>query len=364
MKFLTQFFRILVGVVFIISGYVKTIDPIGFSYKLEEYFGESVFNMPSLHHLALPLSIFFVVFEVMLGVFLLLGVWKKFTLSSLLLLIIFFSFLTFYSAYFHKVTDCGCFGDALKLTPWTSFGKDIVLLVMILILVFGSKYIRSVFSVKINWIIISVSFAICLWTVYQGIAHLPIIDFRPYAVGKNLKEGMNDGEPEQNIIIYTLKNTSNNEIKKMNSEEYISSGIWKDTLTWKINDTSVKILKEAKLPSVHDFTVECLGNDITQDILDQEKIVIITVPFAKKLSIIERAKLRKITFQFKEKKLNFAILTNDPQYLNPLSSCITDQTTLKTINRSNPGVLILKRGIVVAKYNGNDFPTVNKIEKL
>lgn len=364
MRFLTQFFRVVVGIVFIISGFVKTIDPIGFSYKLEEYFGESVFNISFLHNLALPLSIFFVILEVMLGIFLLLGVWRKFILTSLLLLIIFFSFLTFYSAYFHKVTDCGCFGDAIKLSPWTSFWKDIVLLFMILFLVYGFKYIHTLFTLKVNWIIISIGLVLCLWTVYQGIAHLPIIDFRPYAVGKNLKEGMNDGEPEQNIIIYKLKNLSANEIKKMNSDEYISSGIWKDTLTWKIVDTSTKIIKKAKLPSVHDFSIECLGNDITQEILDQDKIVIITVPFSKKLSIIERAKLRKITFLLKEKKLKFAILTNDPVFLNPISSCITDQTTLKTINRSNPGLMVLKRGVVVAKYNGNDFPTANEIEKL
>jgi uncharacterized membrane protein YphA (DoxX/SURF4 family) len=364
MKFLTQFFRVIVGVVFIISGFVKTIDPIGFSYKLEEYFGESVFNITFLHNLALPLSIFFVVLEVMLGVFLLFGVLRKFTLTLLLLLILFFSFLTFYSAYFHKVTDCGCFGDAIKLSPWTSFWKDIVLLLMILILVYGNKYIHPLFTVKVNYIIVSIFFVICLWTVYQGIAHLPIIDFRPYAVGKNLKEGMNDGEPEQNIITYKLKHSFTNEIKKINSDDYISSGIWKDTLTWKIIDTSAKITKEAKLPSIHDFSIECLGNDITQEILDQNKIVIITVPFAKKLSIIERAKLRKITFQLKEKKIKFTILTNDPLFLNPIYSCITDQTTLKTINRSNPGLMILKKGVVVAKYSGNDFPTINEIEKL
>ena len=364
MKFISQFLRILVGIIFIISGFVKTVDPIGFSYKLEEYFGESVFNIHFLQNLALPLSIFFVILEVMLGVFLLIGIWKKFTLSFLLFLIIFFTFLTFYSAYFNKVTDCGCFGDAIKLSPWTSFGKDIILLLLIVILVYGSKYIHPVFTLKINWIIIGISIMICIWTVYQGIAHQPIIDFRPYAVGKNIKEGMNDGESEKSLIIYTLRNLNTHKEKKMNSDDYINSGIWKDTLNWKINDTSVKILKEAKLPSVHDFSIECLGEDKTENVLDQDKIVVITVPFAKKLSIIERAKLRKITFQLKEKKLKFVILTNDPTYLSPMATCIMDQTTLKTISRSFIGIMILKKGVVVAKFNINDFPTIQEIKEL
>src|SRR5690606_7256909 len=120
MKYIVQICRILVGFLFILSGFVKAVDPIGFGYKLEEYFAPDVFNIPFLHDLALVQATFFSIFEIMLGVFLLLGVFRKFTRWSLLILILFFTFLTFYSAYFNKVTDCGCFGDAMKLTPWQS----------------------------------------------------------------------------------------------------------------------------------------------------------------------------------------------------------------------------------------------------
>jgi uncharacterized membrane protein YphA (DoxX/SURF4 family) len=125
MKYLTGFSRIFVGVLFIFSGLIKLNDPMGFSFKLEEYFSPDVLNLPFLMPFALAFALFVVIFEVVLGVALLLGWQKKLTLWALLLLIIFFSFLTFYSAYYNKVTDCGCFGDAIKLTPWEVLPKTL-----------------------------------------------------------------------------------------------------------------------------------------------------------------------------------------------------------------------------------------------
>jgi len=143
---ITQFSRIFVGILFIISGLIKLNDPVGFSYKLAEYFSETVFNIPFLVPYTLALALFLVILEVVLGVMLLIGYKTKFTIWSLLLLIVFFTFLTFYSAYFDVVKDCGCFGDALKLTPWESFTKDLVLLVFILILFFNMKLVKPLFS--------------------------------------------------------------------------------------------------------------------------------------------------------------------------------------------------------------------------
>ena len=153
MKYLVWISRIFVGVLFIISGLIKLNDPVGFSFKLEEYFSQGVLNLPFLMPLALGISIFVVIVEVILGVLLLIGFKPKFTVWSLLLMIVFFTFLTFYSAYFNKVTDCGCFGDAVKLTPWESFTKDIILLILILVLFIGRKFITPIFNAKTNWIV-------------------------------------------------------------------------------------------------------------------------------------------------------------------------------------------------------------------
>ena len=133
-NFITQFSRLFVGILFIISGLIKLNDPLGFSYKLDEYFSEAVFNMPVFIPFTLAIALFLVILEVVLGVMLLIGYKSKWTIWSLLLLVILFTFLTFYSAYFDVVKDCGCFGDALHLTPWQSFSKDLILLFFILIL--------------------------------------------------------------------------------------------------------------------------------------------------------------------------------------------------------------------------------------
>ncbi|WP_311196051.1 DoxX family protein [Antarcticibacterium sp. 1MA-6-2] len=148
MKVVVGIARILVGILFIISGFIKLNDPLGFSYKLQEYFSAQVLNLEFLIPFSLVLAIVLVIFELVLGIMLLIGYLPKFTVWSLLLMIIFFTFLTFYSAYFEKVKDCGCFGDAIPLTPWESFYKDLVLLVLILILFFYRKLITPVLAPK------------------------------------------------------------------------------------------------------------------------------------------------------------------------------------------------------------------------
>ena len=146
MKQIVNLSRILVGVLFIVSGLIKLNDPVGFSFKLKDYFAPEVLNLEIFIPFALLIAIFVVIFEVMLGTMLLLGYAKKFTIWSSLLMIVFFTFLTFYSAFYNKVTDCGCFGDAIKLTPWESFSKDIVLLVLLLIIYFGRNFIQPIFT--------------------------------------------------------------------------------------------------------------------------------------------------------------------------------------------------------------------------
>lgn len=365
MKYLTQLLRIVVGVLFIISGFVKIVDPIGFSYKLDEYFGPEVFNIPFLQQLALPMSVVFTIFEVLLGVLLLLGIWKKFTVYALLILIVFFSFLTFYSAYFNKVTDCGCFGDALKLEPWTSFWKDIVLLVMILIILAGIKYIKPLFSNKVNYALFGLSVIASVYITYQGIEHLPLIDFRPYAVGKSIPEGMKGGIPEKKEIIYTLKNSNSGKEQEMNDKKYIDSKIWEDS-TWVIqeNKTKENVISKGIPAPVHDFSIECNGEDQTKEYLSEAKVIIFTIPFVEKMNKKEMQDLTNITSELTKNRIKFVILSNKLEMFKGLNSCSMDPTTLKTINRSNPGMMVLKKGIVVAKYHHNDFPNIEEINKL
>jgi len=162
MRYLVGFARIVVGLLFIFSGLIKLNDPVGFSFKLQDYFAPEVLNLEFLVPYSLGLAIIIVIVEVILGVTLLLGYMRRLTLWLLLLMIVFFTFLTFYSAYFNKVTDCGCFGDAIPLTPWESFWKDVILLVLIIILFVGRRYIRPIFTTNVRSMVVLVTFLLCL----------------------------------------------------------------------------------------------------------------------------------------------------------------------------------------------------------
>ncbi|MBT8324741.1 MAG: DoxX family membrane protein, partial [Winogradskyella sp.] len=220
MKILVVISRLIVGILFVISGLIKLNDPLGFSYKLQEYFGTDVLNLPFLEPYALGISVVVVVLEVVLGVFLLIGYKPKFTVWSLLAMIIFFTFLTFYSAYFDKVKDCGCFGDALKLTPWESFTKDVILLIFILILYLGIKHIKPVFGKLALTSVALLSFILSLWFGYHVLMHLPTVDFRAYKIGANIQEGMAMPEDAAKPIIeYTWTFNVNGETKT-----YVTNG--------------------------------------------------------------------------------------------------------------------------------------------
>ena len=163
MKFLTHITRILVAVTFIFSGFVKLVDPLGSAYKFQEYFGADVLNLEFLIPYALPFSIFLIIAEIILGVKLLVGFKPKLTVWALFIMIIIFLFLTWYSAYYDKVTDCGCFGDVITLTPWETFYKNIVLVVLIAFLLINTKHIKPVFNKNFAmWVSFASFFVFCL----------------------------------------------------------------------------------------------------------------------------------------------------------------------------------------------------------
>lgn len=372
MKYIVNISRIIVGIIFIISGFVKAVDPIGFGYKLEEYFAPDVFNIAFLHDLALVQATFFSVFEIMLGVFLLLGIFRKFTSWSLLILIIFFTFLTFYSAYFNKVTDCGCFGDAMKLTPWQSFWKDIFLLVLIIIIFLGQKYIRPLFENK-N-IAYGISIAALLFSsviAYSGIRNLPLIDFRAYAVGKNIPEGMKSAEelglqPPKYEVLYTMKNNQTGEIIQITDTEYVNNPKWYEEGTpWELQSqlTENKKIANGYEPPIHDFVLDCDGEDMTDAYLNESKIVFFVMPFSNEVSREEIEKLNLLQKGLNAKNIKTIGLVSSDLEANEFPICYVDQITLKTMIRTNPGIISMEKGTVVGKFDDTPIPTADEVLK-
>jgi uncharacterized membrane protein YphA (DoxX/SURF4 family) len=359
-NFITQFSRIFVGLLFIISGLIKLNDPLGFSYKLAEYFGEPVFNLPFFEPFSLAIALFLVILEVVLGIMLLVGYRTKFTVLSLLLLVILFSFLTFYSAYFDVVKDCGCFGDALHLTPWQSFTKDIVLLFFILILFFNQKLVKPLFSKNVVSFLVLMSFVLSGFMGYWVLNHLPIIDFRPYKVGTNIQKGMEipEGAPKsvvEMIFIYKV-----NGVDKEFSENDLMALPEGATFV----DRKDKIITEGYVPPIHDFGMQKDGSDYKDEFLNEPKLLVVVAYDISKASEIGMEKLAKLSKTALAKGYKVIGMTaSSPEEIAKTKNIFglsfdfyfCDATALKTIERANPSIIILEKGTIKQKVHHNDI---------
>lgn len=366
MKLITHISRILVGVLFIISGLIKLNDPVGFSFKLEEYFAENVLNVPFFIPYALLIAVVVVIFEVVLGIMLLIGFKTKFTVWSLLLMIVFFTFLTFYSAYFNKVTDCGCFGDALKLTPWESFTKDIILLVLILILFFNQKYIQPLFNKLTQNGIVFLAYAGCLFFAYHVLMHLPVKDFRAYKVGTNIKKGMEIPEGAEKsefkmVFIYKIDGVDT----EISYDEVMAGNVPENA---EFVDRKDKLIKQGYVPPIHDYTMELDGSDYTEELLEEPKLILLISYDLAKAEASGMALLEE--FHQKALKKGYKVIgmtaSDQPliekaqkQHNLTFDYYFCDATTLKTIERANPSIVVLEKGTIVEKRHFNDIDKVN-----
>ena len=318
MKLLVHISRVFVGAMFIFSGFVKLVDPIGSQYKFEEYFSQSVLDMEYLIPYALAFSIVLILAEIMLGVVLLLGYKAKATLWSLLGITTVFLFLTWYSAYYNKVTDCGCFGDAIKLTPWETFYKNVILIVLILLMLFKVKEIKNIFPKKISQAVTLLSFFSFLYLTYHVLLHLPIIDFRPYAVGNNIQEGM-------------------------------------------------KYKDDGEIPKIHDFYLEDAQSDLAPEILEKEKVLLVIVYDLQKADVNGFKSIKEITEKaLKEGYTVYGVSASftdelilaKEKYKLPFDFLFCDGTTLKTMVRANPGLMMLNKGTITGKWNWSDIDRI------
>ena len=369
MKFIVNVSRLLVGALFIFSGFIKLNDPLGFSYKLQEYFSYDVLNIPFLEPYALGISIFVVIFEVVLGIFLLIGYNPKFTVWSLLAMIVFFTFLTFYAAYFDKVKDCGCFGDFLKLTPWESFTKDVILLMLILILFFGVKHIKPIFG-KLGLTVASLlSFIACLWFAYHVLMHLPVFDFRAYKIGSNIQDNMTIPEgAKKPVMEWTWLFDVNGEEK-----EFVTNGSY-PTVEGKLISYETKVIEKGYEPSILDFSIESDDEDLTTQFLEEDHLVMITSYSLESAEVDGLKKLKAVSDKAIENGYTVIGLSasgNDVKaqikkdYDLNFDFYLCDEKVLKTIVRSNPGVLVLEKGTVLQKEHWNDIEDIElpKVER-
>lgn len=374
---LLRFSRFFVGALFIFSGLIKANDPLGFGYKLQEYF--EVFHTGFLNGMATGIAILLCTLEIVLGALLLLGFWSKKVAWGLLLLIIFFTLLTFISAAFKVVTSCGCFGDAIPLTPWQSFSKDLILLVLILIIFAKKELIQPLFkkeatqrNIALAVTILSLGFGLFTYNV------LPVMDFLPYKVGAHIPSLMviPPGEkPDEFEIMYHLKNKKTNAEKDMSDKAYLKTEIWKDNNWEIIGEPTKRLVKKGYEPKIKDLVItDASGTDYTKELIENPYYSLIFVAYDLK-NTNENAigKLNAIAINATQQfNIRTVLLTSNSAQdaeafikKNNLFSEVfyADAVPLKSMVRANPGVLLLKNGVVINKWHYHNVPTFDQLSR-
>ena len=368
MKILVNIVRVIVGVLFIFSGLVKANDPLGLAYKMQEFFDVWAANasLTSLMHwldtYALPFSIIMITLEIVVGVGILLGIWKRFFTWLLLLLIIFFSFLTGYAVLSGKIATCGCFGDCIPLSAMQSFIKDLILFALILIIFFGVKYINPVLTPFANFIILVISVAIVLGFQWHVLRHTPLVDCLPFKKGNNLielrKMPANAIPDKKEFKFY---------YKKSGQEKEFSGKDLPDS-TWEFVKREDVIVEKGSNnePPVKDFYLTTFaGNDSTDAILNTPGKYYLF--FIKDFSTNTDNWLSNFTSIYsiaKNKHIPLFIIASQASeaqhffnetnnYNLPVLSL--DATSLKTASRTNPELYLMNGPVVENKWGWADF---------
>ena len=370
MRLVKNLCRIIVGIVFIYSGFVKGIDPLGSDYKFTDYF--NAFGMGWMNATTLFFSFALSLAEFLIGTALLFNLWVSRMAWGSLLFMAFFTPLTLVLALTNPVSDCGCFGDAMILTNWQTFWKNIILfLLAIMIFVYRKEYKSSLpLMGQFSFLTLAGAGMLCL-SIYCY-RHLPVLDFRPYAVGKNITEGMRlpeGAEPDQYEVTLKYKNKQTGEIRSFTEENYP----WQDTLNWEYESSSERLVKKGYITPIHDLVIEhpTLGN-ITEEILEDDNHTILAVAYNLNQSDTQyQPAINRLAEYAREKGIRFYGLTSSTErdieaYKKrnhvPYEFCTADEIQLKTMIRSNPGVIILREGTILDKWAGKDVPDVKELQ--
>jgi uncharacterized membrane protein YphA (DoxX/SURF4 family) len=361
MRILDALVRFFVGGLFIFSGLIKVNDPIGTAIKLEEYFEVFATDFSAFFHVfvpwSLPMSVVFSVLEVVLGVAVLVKFRMRLTAWLLLLLIVFFTFLTFYSWHFDKVTDCGCFGDAIPLDPRESFFKDLILLVLIIFIFWRRHHYSSVFSTKITDAIVAGVLVINVALALYSIAHLPYIDFRPYHVGADIQQKMQPSAP------YRYEYLMEKDGETLRFDAYPPD----TTLKFK----EMVLLNPEAQPEITDYNVWNDEGDFTAESYEGTKLLVI-------FTDVHKARTRHLDelrhlIEELSNRVDVWVLTANSQavyenfrheYQIAAPYFFADGTVLKAMIRANPGLILLQDGVVQGKWHSNDLPSPAQVVQL
>lgn len=352
--------RTLLALTFLFSGFVKAVDPLGTVYKIQDYLHE---GFGGVFQWAIPAAgvaaVCLIALEWLLGIAMLLNVRTQWTSWITLLFYCIMTPLTLYIAIANPVSDCGCFGDALVITNWQTFWKNIILLLLSICLVICRKAIPELFSWWMEIIIALAALGSVAGIMGYSYTHLPQIDFRPYKVGNHiptLMEIPDDAEVDQYEI--TLIYAKDGKEQTFTLENYP-----KGDPEWTFVDQKSELIKKGYVPPIHDFEIETLEGDyVTQDILESEEPIALVVMYD--LSKTDTTQLEKLMHMIHEYPRVYFLTASGEEEIFAFAEelgwdeettystfCFTDPITLKTIVRANPGVIVVQNGTIIDKYN-------------
>ena len=359
---ITTVCRFVLAVVFIFSGFVKAIDPLGTQYKIQDYldaFGWTDVFPESIPFIAAAL---WGMWEFCLGVYLFFGIRRIIAPRAVVAVMAIMTPLTFWLALDNPVSDCGCFGDAVVLTNWETFGKNVVLLAMSLVVLKWRKRIFPLATTRFDWLIALYGFLYIFCMTIYCYRHLPIFDFRPYYVGADIRQGMEIPEGKEPTEFETRFVLQKDGVEKeFTLENYPDS-------TWTFVDSKTVVKKKGYEPPIHDFSMIRYedGEDITEQVLADERYTFLLVAHQLEQASDSRIDLINELYDYcLEYGYTFYCLTSssDEDILKwqedtgaEYPFCLMDNITLKTMVRSNPGLILLKKGVVIHKWNIVDFP--------
>ncbi|HOI31442.1 MAG: DoxX family protein [Bacteroidales bacterium] len=363
-RLLRNISRWIVGIVFMFSGFVKGVDPLGTAYRIEDYF--IAYGTEWASFLSVGLSVLLSTSEFVLGLALISG-FRMILISKVLLwMMVFFTGLTFYDALYEPVPDCGCFGDAIKLTNWETFYKNIVLIVLVLIIFVSRRKFKINMPTPIQTLLIFLYLAGFAYFSLYNYNHLPIMDFRAWKEGKQ----MNPEGVQETLVYLTYRNKNTGEDKEYLSPEYP----WNDSIwlnNWEFVDQRTEIVGELAGHGL--FAEDENGNDMTAIVLESPNIFVIVAYDLYKIPANVFDKIATLDAIASAEGNGIIWLTSTlPDEVNALSEqhpelyevYYADDIVLKTMVRSNPGLILMNQGVVKKKWHHNDFPEGEELKQI
>ena len=361
--------RTVVGLTFILSGFVKAIDPLGTQYKIQDYLAAIPPSLSLPDMLTLLMSVSLSMVEFTLGAFMLTAISRRLTARLTLLFMLVMTAVTGWIYIADPVKDCGCFGDALTLTNLETLLKNIVLLALAALVAWRPTHIGRLMSrsnqMLLGQMLMVTPVALSFWCLYD----LPLIDFRPYHIGADIKAGMEIPEgAEQPVFDTTFIMEKDGERREFTLDNYPDS-------TWTFVDSKTVTVKEGYVPPIHDFSITAAdGEDITDMVLGREGYTFLLIsPDLDKADDQNFGDIDQIYEFCQDNSIPFYCLTasteKSQQHWQNITGaeypfCMTDATTLKTMIRSNPGLMLLEKGVVRGKWSHNRLPETTELETM